>query len=78
MDGVVNFRSTATIAVMDNQGSCLVFEPSPAFKRLAMNRLETMLPRDPPIPPQETIADGPTDRTLPSANVRPGTRPVPS
>jgi outer membrane protein assembly factor BamB len=47
------------IAVMDNQGSCLVFEPGPVFKPVAMNRLETMLPRDWPIPPQETIANGP-------------------
>jgi len=44
---------------MDNQGSCLVFQPRPVFKRVSMNRLETMLPRDCPIPPQETIANGP-------------------
>jgi len=47
------------IAVMDNQGSCLVFEPGPVFKKVAMNRIETMLPRDWPIPPQETISNGP-------------------
>jgi len=47
------------IAVMDNQGSCLVFEPGPLFKQVAMNRIQTMLPRDWPIPPQETIANGP-------------------
>ena len=47
------------IAVMDNQGWCLVFEPGPVFKPVAMNRIETMLPRDWPIPPQETIANGP-------------------
>ena len=47
------------IAVMDNQGWCLVFEPGPVFKQVAMNRIETMLPRDWPIPPQETIANGP-------------------
>jgi outer membrane protein assembly factor BamB len=47
------------VAVMDNQGSCLVFEPGPVFKQVAMNRIETMLPRDWPIPPQETIANGP-------------------
>jgi outer membrane protein assembly factor BamB len=47
------------IAVMDNQGWCLVCEPGPVFKQVAMNRIETMLPRDWPIPPQETIANGP-------------------
>jgi outer membrane protein assembly factor BamB len=47
------------IAVMDNQGSCLVFEPGRVFKQVAMNRIQTMLPRDWPIPPQETIANGP-------------------
>ena len=47
------------IAVMDNQGSCLVFQPGPQFKKVAMNRIQTMLPRDWPIPPQETIANGP-------------------
>lgn len=47
------------IAVMDNQGSCLVFEPGPVFKPVARNRIETMLPRDWPIPAQETIANGP-------------------
>ena len=47
------------IIVMDNQGSALVFEPGPVFKKVAMNRIETMLPRDWPIPPQETIANGP-------------------
>ena len=44
---------------MDNQGSCLVFEPGPVFKQVAMNRIQTMLPRDWPIPPQETITNGP-------------------
>jgi outer membrane protein assembly factor BamB len=47
------------IVVMDNQGSALVFEPGPVFKKVAMNRLQTALPRDWPIPPQETIANGP-------------------
>jgi outer membrane protein assembly factor BamB len=47
------------IAVLDNQGSCLVFEPGPVFKQVAMNRIETMLPRDWPMPPQEVIANGP-------------------
>jgi hypothetical protein len=47
------------IVVMDNQGSALVFEPGPTFKKVALNRIETMLPRDWPIPPQETTANGP-------------------
>jgi len=47
------------VYVMDNQGSCLVFEPGPVFKQTAMNRIETVIQRDWPIPPQETLANGP-------------------
>ena len=47
------------IVVMDNQGAALVFEPGPVFKQVAMNRIETMVLRDWPIPPQEMIANGP-------------------
>jgi len=47
------------VYVMDNQGSCLVFEPGPVFKQAAMNRIETVIQRDWPIPPQETLANGP-------------------
>ena len=47
------------IVVMDNQGSALVFEPGRTFKKVAMNRIETALPRDWPIPPQETLSNGP-------------------
>jgi hypothetical protein len=47
------------VVVMDNQGCALVFEPGPTFKKVAMNRIETMLPRDWPIPPQEITANGP-------------------
>jgi hypothetical protein len=47
------------IVVMDNQGSALVFEAGPTFRKVAMNRIETMIPRDWPIPPQETLANGP-------------------
>ena len=47
------------IYVMDNQGSCLVFAPGPVFKRVAMNRIETVIQRDWPISPQEILANGP-------------------
>ena len=47
------------IVVMDNQGSALVFQPGRTFKKVAMNRIETALRRDWPIPPQETLSNGP-------------------
>ena len=47
------------IVVMDNQGSALVFTPGRTFKKVAMNRIETALRRDWPIPPQETLSNGP-------------------
>jgi len=47
------------IYVMDNQGSCLVFEPGPTFKQVALNRIETVVQRHWPIPPQEIVANGP-------------------
>jgi outer membrane protein assembly factor BamB len=47
------------IVVMDNQGSALVFQPGQTFKKVAMNRIETMPPRDWPMPPQEITANSP-------------------
>jgi len=47
------------IYVIDNQGMCVVLEPGPAFKPVAVNRIETALPRDWPMPPQEILANGP-------------------
>jgi len=47
------------VFVMDNQGSCLVVEPGPTFRQAAMNRIETVIQRDWPIRPQETLANGP-------------------
>ena len=46
------------VYVMDNQGTCFVFEPGPEFKQVARNRLGTLIPRVWPVPPQETIAYG--------------------
>jgi len=46
------------IYVMDNQGTCIVFEPGPEFKQVAKNHLGTQVPRVWPVPPQETIAYG--------------------
>ncbi|MHC4179849.1 MAG: outer membrane protein assembly factor BamB family protein [Planctomycetota bacterium] len=46
------------IYVLDNQGTCVVLEPGPVFKQVAVNRIETVIQRDWPIPPQEIVANG--------------------
>jgi outer membrane protein assembly factor BamB len=46
------------IYVIDNQGVCAVLEPGPAYKPVAVNRIQTTLPRVWPIPPQEVLANG--------------------
>jgi len=45
------------IYVIDNQGTCVVLAPGPEYKEVAVNRLETMLPRDWPIGPQEVTSN---------------------
>jgi hypothetical protein len=47
------------IYVVDNQGVCVVLAPGPTYKQVAVNRIETVLPRDWPIPPQEILSNGP-------------------
>ncbi len=47
------------IYVIDNQGMCVVLEPGPVYKPVAVNRIETTLPRVWPIPPQEVLANPP-------------------
>ncbi len=46
------------IYVVDNQGSCAVLEPGRRLKQIALNRIETIIQRDWPIPPQEILANG--------------------
>jgi hypothetical protein len=46
------------IYVVDNQGVCVVLKPGPEFQQVAVNRLESLLPRVWPIPPQEILANG--------------------
>jgi len=46
------------IFVMDNQGSCVVYETGPVFQRVATNKIESLLPRDWPIPAQEILTNG--------------------
>ena len=41
------------VYVMDNQGECVVLDPGPDCKEVARNRLETILQRGWPMPPQE-------------------------
>jgi outer membrane protein assembly factor BamB len=45
------------IYVIDNQGTGVVLEAGRTYKQLAVNRIETLLPRDWPIPPQEILAN---------------------
>ena len=45
------------IYVMDNQGVCVVLEPGRVLKRVAVNRIETVLARPWPIGPQEILAN---------------------
>lgn len=45
------------IYVLDNQGTCVVLQPGREFKQVAVNRIETTLQRQWPIPPQELIAN---------------------
>jgi outer membrane protein assembly factor BamB len=42
---------------IDNQGTCVVLEPGPEFKQVAVNRIETVLQRQWPLPTQETLAN---------------------
>ncbi|MGB2824528.1 MAG: hypothetical protein WBF17_26370, partial [Phycisphaerae bacterium] len=42
---------------MDNQGTCVVYEPGPLFKPVAVNRIETVIRRDWPTPPQEILSN---------------------
>jgi RNA polymerase sigma factor (sigma-70 family) len=46
------------IFVMDNQGTCVVFEPGPVFKQVAKNHLGTIVQRDCAIYPQEVTTYG--------------------
>ena len=59
----IGVGASATLAgkylyVIDNQGTVVVLEPGPAYKQVAVNRIQTQLARDWPIPPQETLANG--------------------
>jgi len=47
------------IYVMDNQGMCVVLEQGPAYKPVAVNRIETVVDRYWPWAPQEILANGP-------------------
>jgi outer membrane protein assembly factor BamB len=47
------------IYAIDNQGTCVVLEAARAFRKLAVHRIETVLRRDWPIPPQEILSNGP-------------------
>ena len=47
------------IYVIDNQGVCVVLEQGPAYKPVAVNRIETVVQRDWPWNPQEILANGP-------------------
>ena len=42
---------------IDNQGTCVVLEPGPAYKRVAVNRIETVLQRGWPLPTQEILSN---------------------
>jgi outer membrane protein assembly factor BamB len=42
---------------MDNQGTCVVYEPGAVFKPVAVNRIETVIRRDWPTPPQEILSN---------------------
>jgi len=33
------------IYVFDNQGGCVVFEPSPAYKQVSVNHIDALMPR---------------------------------
>jgi hypothetical protein len=45
------------IYVVDNQGVCVVLAPGRQYRPLAVNRIQTQLPRDWPIPPQEILSN---------------------
>jgi outer membrane protein assembly factor BamB len=45
------------IYVVDNQGTCVVLAPGRQYRPIAVNRIETQLPRDWPIPPQEILSN---------------------
>lgn len=46
------------IYVIDNQGACAVLAPGPEYEVVAVNRIQTVLDRDWPVPPQEILANG--------------------
>jgi hypothetical protein len=46
------------VFVMDNQGTCVVFEAGPVFKQVAKNHIGTIVERDWAIYPQEVTAYG--------------------
>jgi outer membrane protein assembly factor BamB len=45
--------------VMDNQGTTVVFEPGPVFRKVAVNRLERQIDRPWPVRPQEETGYSP-------------------
>jgi hypothetical protein len=46
------------VYVIDNQGVCVVLAPGPEYQVVAVNRIQTVLDRDWPVPPQEILANG--------------------
>jgi len=46
------------IYVLDNQGVCVVLEPGREFRQVAVNRIETVIQRQWPVPPQEILSNG--------------------
>ncbi len=46
------------IYVVDNQGDCVVLEPGPAYRPVAVNHIHTSIRRHWPIPPQEILSNG--------------------
>ena len=47
------------IYAIDNQGVCVVLQPGRDYKPVAVNRIETVIQRNWPVNPQETLANGP-------------------
>ena len=45
--------------VMDNQGTCIVFAPGRTFRKIAVNRIQTIARRPWPMRPQEEIGNSP-------------------
>jgi outer membrane protein assembly factor BamB len=46
------------IYVVDNQGDCVVLEPGPTYRQVAVNHIQTSIRRHWPIPPQEILSNG--------------------